>query len=107
MRIESPVELRIGQAPVVHIAHSDPLGLKTNMIQVACSTVASNIVRAAQVPDDGQHTFAAGAANAQRCSIDELPADELQRDGADPVADAERKKERASAGLAAIQALFD
>ena len=39
--------------------------------------------------------------------IDELPADELQRDGADPVADAERKKERASAGLAAIQALFD
>ena len=39
--------------------------------------------------------------------IDELPADELQRDGADPVADAERKKERASAGLAAIQAMFD
>ena len=39
--------------------------------------------------------------------IDELPADELQRDGADPVADAERKKERASVGLAAIQAMFD
>ena len=39
--------------------------------------------------------------------IDELPAEELQRDGADPVADAERKKERASAGLAAIQAMFD
>ena len=31
----------------------------------------------------------------------------LQRDGADPVADAARKKERASAGLAAIEALFD
>ncbi|MGX5729640.1 UvrD-helicase domain-containing protein [Pseudoxanthomonas beigongshangi] len=39
--------------------------------------------------------------------LDELPAAELQRDGADPVADAERKKERASAGLAAIQALLD
>ncbi|PPU08375.1 UvrD-helicase domain-containing protein [Xanthomonas arboricola] len=39
--------------------------------------------------------------------FDEIPAEELQRDGADPVADAERKKERASAGLAAIQALFD
>ena len=39
--------------------------------------------------------------------IDELPAEELQRDGADPVADAERKKERASVGLAAIQAMFD
>ena len=39
--------------------------------------------------------------------LDELPAAELQRDGADPVADAERKKERASAGLAAIQAMFD
>ncbi len=39
--------------------------------------------------------------------LDELPAEELQRDGADPVADAERKKERASAGLAAIQALLD
>jgi len=39
--------------------------------------------------------------------FDEIPAAEMQRDGADPVADAERKKERASAGLAAIQALFD
>jgi len=39
--------------------------------------------------------------------FDELPAAEMQRDGADPLADAERKKERASAGLAAIQALFD
>ncbi|KAF1704014.1 UvrD-helicase domain-containing protein [Pseudoxanthomonas suwonensis] len=39
--------------------------------------------------------------------LDELPAAELQRDGADPVADAERKKERASAGFAAIQALLD
>ncbi len=39
--------------------------------------------------------------------LDELPQAELQRDGADPVADAERKKERASAGLKAIQALFD
>ena len=39
--------------------------------------------------------------------FDELPAEEIQRDGADPVADAARKKERASAGLAAIQALFD
>lgn len=39
--------------------------------------------------------------------FDEIPAAELQRDGADPVADAERKKERANAGLAAIQALFD
>ena len=39
--------------------------------------------------------------------LDELPVAELQRDGADPVADAERKKERASAGLAAIQALLD
>lgn len=39
--------------------------------------------------------------------LDELPAEELQRDGADPVADAERKKERASAGFAAIQALLD
>ena len=37
----------------------------------------------------------------------EIPAEEMQRDGADPVADAARKKERASAGLAAIQALFD
>jgi ATP-dependent DNA helicase Rep len=39
--------------------------------------------------------------------FDEIPAEEMQRDGADPVADAERKKERANAGLAAIQALFD
>ncbi|HEY9253625.1 MAG TPA: DNA helicase Rep [Stenotrophomonas sp.] len=39
--------------------------------------------------------------------FDEIPAAEIQRDGADPAADAERKKERASAGLAAIQALFD
>ncbi|KRG68297.1 UvrD-helicase domain-containing protein [Pseudoxanthomonas dokdonensis] len=39
--------------------------------------------------------------------LDELPAAELQRDGADPVADAERKKERANVGMAAIAALFD
>ena len=39
--------------------------------------------------------------------LDELPQSELQRDGADPVADAARKKERASAGLSAIQALLD
>ena len=39
--------------------------------------------------------------------LDELPAAEIQRDGADPVADAVHKKERAQAGLAAIQALFD
>ena len=38
--------------------------------------------------------------------IEELPAAELQRDGADPAADAERKQERASAGFAAIQALL-
>ncbi|MDR1076725.1 MAG: UvrD-helicase domain-containing protein [Xanthomonadaceae bacterium] len=38
--------------------------------------------------------------------LDELPAAELQRDGADPVADAERKRERANAGMAAIQALL-
>ncbi|KAF1685063.1 UvrD-helicase domain-containing protein [Pseudoxanthomonas taiwanensis] len=38
--------------------------------------------------------------------LDELPAEELQRDGADPVADAARKRERASAGFAAIQALL-
>jgi len=38
--------------------------------------------------------------------IDELPAEELQRDGADPVADAARKQERASAGFAAIKALL-
>jgi ATP-dependent DNA helicase Rep len=35
-----------------------------------------------------------------------LPAAELQRDGADPVADAERKQERASAGFAAIRELL-
>ncbi|MEZ0472845.1 UvrD-helicase domain-containing protein [Luteimonas salinilitoris] len=39
--------------------------------------------------------------------LDELPADELQRDGADPVADAEHKRERADAGFAAIKALLD
>lgn len=39
--------------------------------------------------------------------LEELPQSELQRDGADPVADAERKKERGTAGLAAIQALLD
>jgi ATP-dependent DNA helicase Rep len=39
--------------------------------------------------------------------IDELPADEVQRDGADPVADAVNKQERASAGFAAIRALLD
>jgi ATP-dependent DNA helicase Rep len=39
--------------------------------------------------------------------LDELPAAELQRDGADPVADAEHRKERASAGFAAIKALLD
>ena len=39
--------------------------------------------------------------------FDELPAAEIQRDGADPVADAAHKQERAKAGLAAIQALFD
>ncbi|MBB1473380.1 UvrD-helicase domain-containing protein [Luteimonas sp. MC1782] len=39
--------------------------------------------------------------------IDELPAAELQRDGADPVADAARKKERAEVGFAAIRAMLD
>jgi len=39
--------------------------------------------------------------------FDELPAEEIQRDGADPVADAERKQERAVAGFAAIKALLD
>src|SRR5688572_7067165 len=39
--------------------------------------------------------------------LDELPAGEVQRDGADPVADAEHKQERASAGFAAIRALLD
>ena len=38
--------------------------------------------------------------------LDELPAAELQRDGADPVADAERKQARATAGFAAIKALL-
>ena len=39
--------------------------------------------------------------------LDELPAAELQRDGADPVADAVHKQERASAGFAAIKALLE
>ena len=39
--------------------------------------------------------------------LDELPATELQRDGADPVADAAAKKERANASFAAIQALLE
>jgi ATP-dependent DNA helicase Rep len=39
--------------------------------------------------------------------LDELPADELQRDGADPIADAARKQERASAGFAAIKAMLE
>ncbi len=39
--------------------------------------------------------------------LDELPAAELQRDGADPVADAARKNERATMGFAAIKALLD
>jgi len=39
--------------------------------------------------------------------FDELPAAELHRDGADPVADAARKKERADAGFAAIRALLE
>ncbi|RNF83777.1 UvrD-helicase domain-containing protein [Montanilutibacter psychrotolerans] len=39
--------------------------------------------------------------------FEELPAAEIQRDGADPVADAARKQERASAGFAAIRALLD
>ena len=38
--------------------------------------------------------------------FEELPADEIQRDGADPVADATRKQERAKAGLDAIRALL-
>ncbi|RZA20635.1 MAG: ATP-dependent DNA helicase Rep [Lysobacteraceae bacterium] len=38
--------------------------------------------------------------------IDELPAAELQRDGADPVADAARKAERATAGIANIRAML-
>ncbi|AWV05949.1 UvrD-helicase domain-containing protein [Marilutibacter maris] len=39
--------------------------------------------------------------------FDELPAAEIQRDGADPEADAARKQERAQAGLAAIRALLE
>jgi ATP-dependent DNA helicase Rep len=39
--------------------------------------------------------------------LDELPADELQRDGADPVADAAQRKERADAGFAAIRAMLE
>ncbi|MFC3550746.1 UvrD-helicase domain-containing protein [Lysobacter cavernae] len=39
--------------------------------------------------------------------FEELPAVEVQRDGADPVADAARKQERASAGFAAIKALLE
>jgi ATP-dependent DNA helicase Rep len=39
--------------------------------------------------------------------LDELPAAVLQRDGADPVADAERWQERASAGFAAFRALLE
>lgn len=39
--------------------------------------------------------------------IEELPAAELQRDGADPIADAARKQERATAGFAAIKALLE
>ena len=38
--------------------------------------------------------------------LDELPSAEVQRDGADPVADAARKQERATAGFAAIKALL-
>jgi ATP-dependent DNA helicase Rep len=39
--------------------------------------------------------------------LDELPAAELQRDGADPVADAARKQERASVGFAQIKAMLE
>ncbi|MDQ3287333.1 MAG: UvrD-helicase domain-containing protein [Pseudomonadota bacterium] len=39
--------------------------------------------------------------------LEELPAAELQRDGADPVADAARKHERATASFAAIKALLE
>ncbi|HJR75114.1 MAG TPA: UvrD-helicase domain-containing protein [Luteimonas sp.] len=39
--------------------------------------------------------------------LDELPAEELQRDGADPAADAERRQERAAAGFAAIKAMLE
>src|SRR6478672_4316482 len=39
--------------------------------------------------------------------LNELPAAEIQRDGADPVADAEQKKERATVGFANIRALLE
>jgi len=39
--------------------------------------------------------------------FEELPAAEIQRDGADPVADAARKRERADHGFAAIKALLE
>jgi len=39
--------------------------------------------------------------------FEELPAAELQRDGAAPVADAARKQERATVGFASIRALLD
>jgi ATP-dependent DNA helicase Rep len=39
--------------------------------------------------------------------FEELPAAEIQRDGADPVADAQRKRERANHGFASIKALLD
>ncbi|NYZ63390.1 UvrD-helicase domain-containing protein [Luteimonas deserti] len=39
--------------------------------------------------------------------FDELPAAEIQRDGADPDADAARRRERADHGFAAIRALLD
>jgi ATP-dependent DNA helicase Rep len=39
--------------------------------------------------------------------LDELPAAEIQRDGADPAVDAENKKARADAGFAAIRALLE
>ncbi|MHC9083611.1 UvrD-helicase domain-containing protein [Luteimonas sp. RIT-PG2_3] len=38
--------------------------------------------------------------------FEELPAAEIQRDGADPVADAARKQERAQVGFASIKALL-
>ncbi|MBS0214939.1 MAG: UvrD-helicase domain-containing protein [Proteobacteria bacterium] len=38
--------------------------------------------------------------------IDELPATELQRDGADPEADAERKQERARSAMADLRAML-
>ena len=39
--------------------------------------------------------------------IDELPATELQRDGADPEADAERKQERARSAMADLRAMLN